>query len=209
MLAYDPETAVAHLQRSDPVLARVIAAVGPFALQTRAGVFHSLARAIVFQQLAGAAARAIWQRLLQVLDADAERFCPPERLLACADDGLRAAGLSRQKLAYLRDLAAKFASGELDERELALLDDEEVIRRVTSVKGIGRWTAEMLLIFTLGRPDVLPVDDLAVRRAFQRLYALDHVPRPQEMTAIAEPWRPYRSVGTWYLWRSANVVLPV
>jgi 3-methyladenine DNA glycosylase/8-oxoguanine DNA glycosylase len=208
MLAYDPEAAVAYLKRVDPVLARVIDAVGPFALATRGGVFPSLARAIVFQQLAGAAARAIWQRVLQALAADTEHFCSPEQLLACAEDSLREAGLSRQKLAYLRDLAEKFASGELNEAELALLDDEAVIRRVTAVKGIGRWTAEMLLIFTLGRPDVLPVDDLAVRRAFQRLYALDHLPKAEEMVRIAEPWRPYRSVGTWYLWRSANVVLP-
>ncbi len=208
MLTYDPEAAVAHLRRADPVLARVIDAVGPFTMEPRDGSFRSLARAIFFQQLAGPAARAIMNRVLAALGTDDERFFTPEQLLAASDDQLRAAGLSRQKTAYVRDLAGKFASAQLSEDEFAHLEDEEVIRRVTSVKGIGRWTAEMFLIFSLGRPDVLPVDDLGVRRGFQQVYGLPEPPSPEEMRRIAEPWRPYRSVGTWYMWRSLGVALP-
>jgi 3-methyladenine DNA glycosylase/8-oxoguanine DNA glycosylase len=147
-------------------------------------------------------------RVLALLGTDDERFFTPKEFLAASDDDLRAAGLSRQKLAYLRDLAQKFAAAELGEHEFADLDDEDVILRVTSVKGIGRWTAEMFLIFSLGRPDVLPVDDLGVRRGFQQVYALDALASPEQMRSIAEPWRPFRSVGTWYMWRSLGVALP-
>lgn len=208
MLTYDPEVAVAHLRRADPVLARIIDAVGPFTLQPRDGTFRSLARAIFFQQLAGPAARAIMNRVLSALDTDEQRFFTPQQLLAATDEQLRAAGLSRQKMAYLRDLAENFASGQLSEDGFAHLDDEEVIRSVSSVKGIGRWTGEMFLIFSLGHPDVLPVDDLGVRRGFQQIYRLSELPSPEEMRRIAEPWRPYRSVGTWYMWRSLGVELP-
>ncbi len=208
VLTYDPEAAVRHLRRADPVLDRVIEAAGAFALEPRDGSFRSLARAIFFQQLAGPAARAIMNRVLATLGSDDERFFTPEQLLVATDEQLRAAGLSRQKAAYLRDLAEKFASGALSEEEFGHLDDEEVIRRVSSVKGIGRWTAEMFLIFSLGRPDVLPVDDLGVRRGFQRAYGLPDLPSGEEMRRIAEPWRPYRSVGTWYMWRSLGVTLP-
>ena len=208
MLTYDREAAVAHLRQADPILARVIDAVGPFTLEPRGGPFPALARAIFFQQLAGPAARAIMKRVLDLLNADDARFFTPEAFLAAADEDLRTAGLSRQKLSYLRDLADKFASGQLQEDEFAALDDEEVISRVSSVKGIGRWTAEMFLIFSLGRPDVLPVDDLGVRRGFQLTYGLDGLASPEQMRAIAEPWRPFRSVGTWYMWRSLGVALP-
>ena len=208
MLAYDPDAAVVHLRRADPTLASIIDSVGPFTLQPRDGSYRMLARAIFFQQLAGPAARAILNRVLALLDTDDERFFTPEQFLAAGEDGLRAAGLSRRKLAYLRDLSEKFASGQLSEGEFAGADDEEVIRRVSSVKGVGRWTGEMFLIFSLGRPDVLPVDDLGVRRAFQQAYRLPELPSPEEMRRIAEPWRPYRSVGTWYMWRSLGVALP-
>ena len=208
MLNYDPEAAVAHLRVADTVLSALIDSVGPFALQTRNGAFRSLAQAVFFQQLAGPAARAIMLRVLKLLSADETRFFTPDQFLLAREEELRAAGLSRQKLSYLRDLAAKFASGEIKEQELAHLDDEEVIRAVSAVRGVGRWTGEMFLIFSLGRPDVLPTDDLGVRRGFQRVYALEHLPSPQEMQQIAEPWRPYRSVGTWYMWRSVAITLP-
>ncbi len=207
-LTYDREAAVAHLRGADPALARVIEAVGPFTLEPRDGSFRNLSRAIFFQQLAGPAARAIMNRVLAALGTDEERFFAPEQLLGATDEQLRGAGLSRQKTAYLRDLAEKFASSQLREDDFAALDDEEVIQRVSSVKGIGRWTGEMFLIFTLGRPDVLPVDDLGVRRGFQITYALGELPKPEEMQRIAEPWRPYRSMGTWYMWRSLGVALP-
>ncbi len=208
MLTYDPDAAVAHLRGADPTLARIIDAVGPFALQPRDGSYRALARAIFFQQLAGPAARAILNRVLTLLATDDERFFTPEQFLAASEEQIRSAGLSRQKLAYLRDLSQRFASGQLRDGGFADVNDEEVIRRVSSVKGIGRWTGEMFLIFSLGRPDVLPVDDLGVRRGFQQAYRLPELPSPEEMRRIAEPWRPYRSVGTWYMWRSLGVTLP-
>jgi DNA-3-methyladenine glycosylase II len=208
VLTYDRKAAVDHLRRADPVLASVIDSVGPFDMEPRDGAFRSLARAIFFQQLAGPAARAIMGRVLALMDTDDQRFFEPKQLLALSEEALRSAGLSRQKTAYIRDLSQKFASGELGEDEFEHEDDEEVIRKASLVKGIGRWTAEMFLIFSLGRPDVLPVDDLGVRRGFQLTYGLDDLPKPDEMRRIAEPWRPYRSVGTWYMWRSLGVALP-
>lgn len=208
MLRYDPEAAVDHLRKADPTLARVIDSVGPFAMEPRDGSFRSLARAIFFQQLAGAAARAIMNRVLDVLSTDDKRFFTPEQFIAARVEQLRTAGLSRQKLACLRDLSEKFASGQLNEGEFASLEDEEVINRASSVKGIGRWTAEMFLIFSLGRPDVLPVDDIGVQRGFRQTYGLTGPPTPEEMQRIAEPWQPYRSVGTWYMWRCLGVALP-
>jgi 3-methyladenine DNA glycosylase/8-oxoguanine DNA glycosylase len=168
----------------------------------------ALSRSIFFQQLAGPAARAIMRRVLAALEAEEDNWYEPARFLAATDEELRAAGLSRQKTLYLRDLADKFASGELSEGEFHHLDDEAVIERVTLVKGIGRWTAEMFLMFSLGRPDVMPVDDLGVRRGMQITYGLPDMPKPDQMREIAEPWRPYRSVGTWYMWRALGVEVP-
>ena len=149
------------------------------------------------------------KRVLDLLGTDDVRFAPAE-FLAASDDDLRAAGLSRQKLAYLRDLSVQRISppASFGRTSSQPWDDEDVITRVASVKGIGRWTAEMLLIFSLGRPDVLPVDDLGVRRGFQQTYGLDGLPTPPQMRIMAEPWRPYRTVGTWYMWRSLGVALP-
>ena len=208
MLTYDPEAAAAHLRKMDPVLARMMDLVGPFSLQTRDGAFRSLAQAVFFQQLAGPAARAIMLRVLARLGTDEALFFTPERFLAAPDEELRSAGLSRQKVSYLRDLSRRFVTGEIKEDELPQLDDEGVVRAVSVVKGIGRWTAEMFLIFSLGRPDVLPVDDLGVRRGFQRVYGFDHLPNADEMRQVAEPWRPYRSAGTWYMWRAIAIDLP-
>ncbi len=207
-LTYDPETAVAHLRGADPALARVIDTYGAFTLEPRAGMFRNLARAIFFQQLAGPAARAILRRTLAVLGVEEDDWYRPQQFLAASEEELRGAGLSRQKLVYLRDLAEKFASGELDEDGFHHLDDEEVIAKASSVKGIGRWTAEMLLMFSLGRPDVLPVDDLGVRKGMQITYGLSEPPKPDKMRRIAEPWQPYRSVGSWYMWRALDVEVP-
>jgi DNA-3-methyladenine glycosylase II len=208
MLQYDASSAVDHLKSVDRLIARVIESVGPLTLEPRDGAFRSLGRAIFFQQLAGPAARAIMNRTLAALGTDEERWYEPGQLLSKPEEELRAAGLSRQKLVYLRDLDEKFASGELNEGDFHHLPDEEVITRASSVKGIGRWTAEMYLIFSLGRPDVLPVDDLGVRRGMQLTYGLEELPKPDEMRRIAEPWRPYRSAGTWYMWRSLGIDLP-
>jgi 3-methyladenine DNA glycosylase/8-oxoguanine DNA glycosylase len=205
---YDRETAVAHLRSADPVIDRIIEAVGPFNMEPGDGIFRALGRAIFFQQLAGPAARTIMNRVLAALGTDDQRWYTPAQFLKATDDDLRAAGLSRQKMGYLRDLADKFASADLTEDDFHHLDDEGVIAKASSVKGIGRWTAEMLLIFTLDRPDVLPVDDLGVRRGMQISYGLADLPKPDEMRRIAQPWQPYRSAGTWYMWRSLGVDLP-
>ncbi len=208
MLRYDPAKAVTHLRKADPTLGALIQQAGPLEIEPRRGSFRSLARAIFFQQLAGPAARAIMGRVLKTLATDEDRWYTPEMYLAATDDDLRAAGLSRQKLTYLRDLAEKFADGTLREDEFADLDDEEVIRRVTQVKGIGRWTGEMFLMFSLGRSDVLPVDDLGVQRGMELTYGLKGPPKPDEMRKIAEPWHPYRSAGSWYMWRALGVEVP-
>src|SRR5438128_3312686 len=202
MLSYDPTETVEHLRRADPVLARVIETVGPLTLEPRDGAFRMLSRAIFFQQLAGPAARAILGRVLATLGAYEETWYEPAAFLAASDEQLRAAGLSRQKMAYLRDLADKFASGELSEGILHEFDDDVVIERVSAVKGIGRWTAEMFLIFSLGRPDVLPVDDLGLRAGLKRLDRLKELPTKQEVRERGLAWKPYSSVATWYLWQS-------
>ena len=208
MLRYDAEAAVAHLRGADATVAGVIESVGPLTLEPREGTFRMLSRAIFFQQLAGPAARAIMGRVLAALDADEDRWYAPERLLEASDEQLRAAGLSRQKMAYLRDLADKFASGALREDGFHELDDEEVIHRVSAVKGIGRWTGEMFLIFTLGRPDVLPVGDLGVRNGMRLAYGLAETPSPAKAREIGAPWAPYRSVGSWYMWRAVEGIAP-
>lgn len=195
--------AVRHLKSIDPRLAEVIASVGPCRLEPRNGnVFHALFRAVLYQQLAGNAAAAIERRTLALFGG---RLPSPDRFLAVSDDELRAAGLSRQKMAYLRDLAEHFASGRLSTRHLCSLPDDQVIAAVTEIKGVGEWTAHMLLLFGFGRPDVLPVGDYGVRKAAQKLYGLAALPRPAELTELAEPWRPYRSIASWYLWRSLDV----
>jgi len=222
----DADQAVAHLRAADPVMARVIAAVGPFAMRIGDGdPFRALARAIVAQQISGAAAASILARLTAQLlgpgavaspvrrtdpgwDGATLPFPPPERILAASDEELAAAGLSRQKIAALRDLALHFTEGELAAACFDEWDDEEVIERLTRVRGIGRWTAEMFLMFHLGRPDVLPVDDLGIRRAVRRQYGLDALPSPAQLREIAAPWRPWATVACWYLWRSEAVLPP-
>lgn len=180
----------------------MIAAVGPCRLEIRDGnVYRSLFRAVLYQQLAGNAAAAIERRVKALFGG---RVPAPERFLAASAASLRSAGLSRQKLGYLRDLAAHTASGALATPRINRLSDDDVVREVTAVKGIGEWTAHMLLLFGLGRPDVLPVGDYGVRKAAQVLYGLADLPKPPELTQIAEPWRPYRSVASWYLWRSLD-----
>jgi DNA-3-methyladenine glycosylase II len=208
MLTYDVNKALRHVRKADPRLAVVIDLAGPYKIRSETGAFRSLARAVFFQQLAGPAARAILGRVLALLGTTEEAWYTPVQFLKASDEDLRAAGLSRQKMVYLRDLADKFASGQLSEDEFGHLDDEAVIERVSSVKGIGRWTAEMFLMFSLGRPDVLPVGDLGVQRGMEATYGLSGPPKPQVMKEIAEPWRPYRTVGTWYMWRALGIDVP-
>jgi DNA-3-methyladenine glycosylase II len=198
--------AMAHLRSVDPVLAQVIDAVGPIEIALRRERFAALCRAIIFQQLAGAAARTIHDRFVALFPG--QRFPTPRQVLDAAPEDLRRVGLSRQKSLYLKDLAAHVANGTLNFHRFPRMDDEEIILDLTRVHGIGRWTAEMFLMFNLGRPDVLPVDDLGVRNAARRLYRMRKMPNGKRLRALAERWRPYRSAASWYLWRSGEVVLP-
>ncbi len=202
-LPYDAEAARRHLMRSDPVMRDIVKRVGRFGLEIRGQPYEALLRSILYQQLAGAAAHAIERRLLALFD---DRLPKPHELVATPDDALRSAGISRQKASYLRSVAEHFASGELSNRELHRDPDETVIAKVTRIKGIGHWTADMLLLFCLGRPDVLPVGDLGVRNSMMSAYGLDELPSEETMARIAEAWRPYRSAATWYLWRRGDVV---
>ena len=190
--------------RRDPVLAAIIKRHGRCALaeaRDRFDHFNMLVRAIVFQQLSTKAATTIYNRLLERMPGG---VADPRALAALTDTELRAAGISRQKAMYLRDLASRVAAGEVPLDSIDALPDEEVIEALTRVKGIGRWTAEMFLIFRLQRPDVLPVADLGILNAIQKAYRLRKKPTAKRLQKIGESWRPYRSVACWYLWRSLD-----
>lgn len=195
---------VAHLRRADPVLARVIRRVGPYRLsgELREDRFTALAEAIVHQQVSMAAGATIFRRLRET--AHGASTLNPHHLLATPGDRLREAGLSRQKVSYLLDLAERCVSGALPLHELDRLDDEEIIRLLTQVKGIGRWSAEMFLMFRLGRLNVLPVADLGLRKGAQRVYHLRQLPDPSTLRRLASRWQPFASIATWYLWRSLD-----
>ena len=194
-------TAVAHLKRVDPVLAAVIARVGPCRMELRRTGTHydALVRAIVFQQLSGKAAGTIHRRFSELYPDKQPRA---ELVLQTNDLLLRGAGLSRQKIGYLRDLASRVSERTLPLAHLGRLKDDAIIEHLVQVKGIGRWTAQMFLMFRLGRPDVLPELDLGVQNAIQRAYGLRKRPSPKDVLRIGQKWRPYASVASWYLWRS-------
>jgi DNA-3-methyladenine glycosylase II len=187
------------------VLGRLIRAHGPCGLaQARHDdPFRALTRAIVGQQLSTKAAATIFARLAVLCGRPGGRLTP-QAVMQVSDAELRAVGLSGQKLAYIRDLSARVLDGSLNLRSLDALGDDEVITALTAVKGVGRWTAEMFLIFRLQRPDVLPLGDLGILKAVQRAYGLRSVPSPQRLTRIGESWRPYRSIACWYLWQSLD-----
>jgi DNA-3-methyladenine glycosylase II len=202
------DPADAHLARTDPVMARLIEAYGgplPVEPDDRgrpADHYGALVRSITGQQLSVKAARSIWNRLI---DRFGGKTPTPEQILADDPDELRVAcGFSRAKTSYLRSLAEHVIDGTIELDRLPDLPDDEVIRELTAVKGIGEWTAHMFLMFTLHRPDVLPTGDLGVRNAVMRAYGLDKPPAPQELTELAEPWRPYRTRACLYLWRSLD-----
>ncbi|MPZ49303.1 MAG: DNA-3-methyladenine glycosylase 2 family protein [Dehalococcoidia bacterium] len=213
--------AMAHLRQADAVLAKVIESVGPYKLIRRHDPYASLLRTILFQQLAGAAAMAIQRRWL-ALYSDEERVTGPEvapappdappapprpeALLATTDEQFRAAGVSRQKAGYMRDLALHVVDGRLNFAELPSLSDEEVAKRLVAVKGVGEWSAHMFLMFHLGRPDVLPVGDLGVRNGMRVAYGLAEMPTPAKAKEIGAPWAPFRSVGSWYMWRVTSAM---
>lgn len=192
-----------HLMRGDPVLGSLVKSLGPCGLaQTRRiDRFAMTVRSIVSQQLSVKAASTIHDRLLAAIGAER---ATPDAILALEGDRMRACGLSWAKVASVRDLATKVTDGSLALESLDGKDDASVIEALTMVKGIGRWSAEMFLIFRLGRPDILPAGDVGVQRAMRALYGLRKHPSPARMTALARPWRPYRSVACWYLWRSLD-----
>jgi DNA-3-methyladenine glycosylase II len=193
--------AILHLKKSDPILSGVIERVGPFRMQFREPEFETLVRSIVYQQLSGKVAAVIFGRLLDLVP---DGKLTPAAILKLRPQRMRRAGLSGQKTAYIRDLARKTAAGVLDFSGIPGMSDDEVIEALTQVKGIGVWTAHMFLMFALRRPDILPTGDLGIRMAIRKAYALEELPRPDDMVRIAECWQPYRSVAAWYLWRSLD-----
>jgi DNA-3-methyladenine glycosylase II len=206
MLTYDPDEAVATLAAADKKLAKVIAKAGPFTMRPKhmQSPFQALMRSIVYQQLSGRAAETIHGRVEEVLKKAGG--VKPATLAAVDDEHLRAAGMSRAKVAALKDLAAKTIEGVVPTLpRLRKMDDEEIISRLVEVRGVGRWTVEMLLMFRLGRPDVLPVSDLGVRKGFMIVYKTPDLPSPEVMHARADRWRPFRSVASWYLWRAIEL----
>ena len=190
--------ALNHLRRADPVLSDIIHRVGEYRMDFREPTFETLVRSIVYQQLSGKVARVIFDRLVAAAGGE----LTPAVILKLRPSRMRAAGLSAQKTAYIRDLARHTRDGALVFEELPRLSDEEVIERLTTVKGIGVWTAHMFLMFALRRPNVLPVGDLGIRAAVRKAYGLTDLPKPTEIVNIAERWHPYCSVASWYLWRS-------
>jgi len=193
---------IKYLSQSDLRLGEVIGTVGKYSIKLRKDPFQSLVESIIYQQLAGSAASIIYGRFIKYYNNSPPL---PEQILSTPDAVLKSSiGLSNKKIEYIKDLSARITDRKLDLVKLCEMTDEEIIAQLIQVKGIGRWTAEMFLIFCLGRLDVLPVTDLGIRKAMQKIYALPALPKPSEMLAISQPWRPYRSVATWYLWKSVS-----
>jgi DNA-3-methyladenine glycosylase II len=201
MPANEKRAALAHLRKVDPILGEIITRVGPYRLVPhRTGThYHALVRSIVFQQLSGKAADTIHRRLCELYPGKNPRA---ELVLATSDELLRGAGLSRQKIGYLRDLATRVTERSLPLAHLGRLTDDAIIEHLVQVKGIGKWTAQMFLMFRLGRPDVLPDLDLGIQTAIKRAYGLRKRPMPKDVLRIGKKWRPYASAACWYLWRS-------
>jgi DNA-3-methyladenine glycosylase II len=198
----DWDIAQKHLSKVDPVLRSIIKKVGPCTLHRRRDYFVVLCQSIFSQQISVAVAATLFKRFRNQFPR--QRPTPArviELLTRLQEQNLTGYGLSRQKMAYVLDLARHFETGKLKTRDFARMDDERIIQALTDVKGIGRWTAEMFLIFVLNRPDVYPVDDLGLRKSVQRAYALPEMPTVKQLHQIAEKWKPYRSLATWYLWR--------
>jgi DNA-3-methyladenine glycosylase II len=191
---------IKYLSQSDPCLGEVIRTVGKYSIKIHNDPFQSLVKSIIYQQLAGRVAGVIYGRFIKYYN-DSPPL--PEQILSTPDSVLKSLiGLSTKKVQYIKDLSARVTERKLDLVMLSEMKDDEIIVQLMQVKGIGRWTAEMFLIFCLGRLDVLPVTDLGVRKAMQKIYSLPNLPKQSEMLAISQPWKPYRSVATWYLWKS-------
>lgn len=199
-----------HLQKSDPVMKRLLKQVGPFTAKSRQDRFGTLVGSILSQQISTAAARTIWERLQNAVSEkanDAKQSTTkmvPANLLLCEIDELREIGVSRQKATYILDLADKVDSEIVNLKTIGRMADEEAIAQLIQIKGIGRWTAQMFLMFSLARLDILPVDDLGIKNAVQKHYELEKLPVGPEIEQIARPWRPYATVASWYLWQSLD-----
>jgi DNA-3-methyladenine glycosylase II len=191
--------AINHLKQADPVMAALIEKTGPFRMQYREPVFQSLVRSIVYQQLSGKAALTIFNRLTEAAKATP---ITPEAILKLRPQRMRTLGLSKQKIVYIRELARFTRDGDIQFDRLPEMEDAAIIERLTRVKGVGVWTVQMFLMFALKRPNILPVGDLGVRAAMKKAYGLSELPKPDEMERIAAAWHPYRSIASWYLWRS-------
>ena len=201
---FDPAEAVRHLRAADPKLADVIDATGPFAMELKKSrsTFAALAEAIVYQQLSNKAAATIFGRLCALFPRGPAGLVP-ENLLALSDLKIRGCGISRPKLKSLRDLARRAAAGEVPTLAASRrLDDDAIVEKLVAIHGIGRWSAEMFLMFRLGRPDVLPVDDYSLRKAYAKAFGKRTLPTGEALTKAGEKWRPYRTVASWYLWRA-------
>ncbi len=196
--------ALNHLKKSDPTMCAIIESVGPYKIAYGDPTFASLAEAIVYQQLNGKAALTIFNRFADL----AGRPLTPQGILKLSEQQMRSAGLSKQKLSYIRSLAELTQSGKLDFNRLPDMPDDEVIAHLTEVKGIGTWTAQMFLMFSLRRLDVLPTGDFGIQSAIRKHYRKRKMPKPKEMEKIAKPWVPYRTVACWYLWKSLDVKTP-
>ena len=198
--------ALRHLSRTDPVMRRIIRALGPCTFEPhrlRWTPFQALVRAVVYQQLHGRAAKAILDRFIALFDG--RGFPSPAAVLAVDPRRMRRVGLSRAKARAIKDIARKAAAGVVPTRRVAArLSDDELVERLTTARGVGRWTVEMFLIFTLGREDVLPVDDFGVREGYRVAYGLREQPKPKALLAFGERWRPHRTTAAWYLWRAAD-----
>lgn len=197
----DIDRAVRHLRRADPVMRDVIGRAGPFTMKLKRDRFRALVYAILAQQISAKAAVGVRRKFLALVGPGG---MTARHICTLTPDQLRSAGLSRQKASYVQDLARQVHEGQLALGRLGRLSDDEVIQSLIQVKGIGVWTAHMFLIFSLGRPDVLPHGDYGVRSAIQKLYELDGLPDQQTCLRIAAPWRPYASIASWYCWRSLD-----
>ena len=193
--------AINHLRKCDPVIAAIIKRVGPFRMEFGPPEFHSLAEAIIYQQLNGKAAVTIFNRFADL----AGRPLTPAGILKLTDEQMRSVGLSKQKTSYLRDMAERALDGRLDFSRLHEMSDDEVIEHLSQVKGVGTWTAQMFLMFTLRRPNVLPTGDFGIQMAIKKHYNKRKLPKPDHMEKIARPWEPYRSIACWYLWKSMDI----
>ncbi len=203
---FRPAKAVAHLRTADPALAAIIEAIGPFRMELKVSrsLFGALAEAIVYQQLSNKAAATIYGRVEALYPRATSGFTPKD-ILRTADDKLRGCGLSRAKVLAVQDLARRVDAGELPTLEEAHdIADAALIERLITVRGIGRWSAEMFLMFRLGRPDVLPLDDYSLRKAYAKAFRKRALPSPEALAKAGEKWRPYRTVASWYLWRALD-----